>query len=368
MDAVRGWAEVGERIAEARLAAGLSQGDLAAQVNVERTAVVRMEAGERRITALELFRLAEVHGVPLGHLVTRPPEALASRRSALEESAGAASRARYRLDALLEEHARHARWLIDHGFLTPPRPDDRLQRPRTGEIDPGSLAGAAREVIGVVSGPLGTLTDVLEHLGLYLTVVDETAEGASLLLDGHGVAVMSGRLPPGRRRWTAAHELGHHLLRDEYHSDAGVAAGRDEREQLIDQFVDEFLIPAADMRRAWDEGDHNGEHRAFLLRLSAHYRVSWSAVVNKALRLGLITGEQARRQKADTPLRGDFLAVYGSEPVPDLEMGATGPQWRRAALAAWAQGAITAPRAVELLYGAITEDDLPGRNVEECLP
>ncbi|MDT0441946.1 helix-turn-helix domain-containing protein [Streptomyces johnsoniae] len=117
-------AELGERIAEARLAAGLSQGYLAAQVDLERTVVVRIEAGERRITALELFRLAEALGVPLGHLVTRPPEALVSRRSGLaEEDADTASRARYRLDARLEEHARHAQWLTGHGFLIPPHPD-----------------------------------------------------------------------------------------------------------------------------------------------------------------------------------------------------------------------------------------------------
>jgi Zn-dependent peptidase ImmA (M78 family)/transcriptional regulator with XRE-family HTH domain len=368
MGAVQSWAEVGERIAEARVAGGLSQVQLAAKVDLERTALVRIEAGERRITALELFRLAEALGVPLAHLVSRPPEALVSRRSALEENADDVSRARYRLDALLEEHARHAQWLIAHGFLTPPCPDSRVQRAQSGSVDPASLAVAAREVIGCTSGPLGPLADVVERLGLYLTVVDEPAEGASLLLDGYGVAVTSGRLAPGRRRWTAAHELGHHLLQDEYHSDAGVAAGRDEREQLIDQFVEEFLLPEADMRRAWREGDRDGKHRSRMLWVAACYRVSWSAVVNRASRLGLISREEARREKADTPVRGDFLAVYGSEPIPDLEQGATGAEWRRAVLAAWSQGAITAPRVVELLYGAITEKDLPSRSLEECQP
>jgi Zn-dependent peptidase ImmA (M78 family)/transcriptional regulator with XRE-family HTH domain len=368
MDAVQSWAEVGERIAEARLAAGLSQGDLAAQVGLDRTALVRIEAGERRITALELFDLAEALGVPLAHLVSRPPQALVSRRSALEEAPDTASRARYRLDALLEEHARHAQWLIAHRLLTPPRLDSRLQRTRSDGLDPASLAVVAREVIGLPSGPLGPLADVVERLGLYLTVVDETAEGASLLLDGYGVAVMSGQLPPGRRRWTAVHELGHHLLQDEYHSDASVAAGRDEREQMIDQFTEEFLLPAADMRRAWEEGDRDRTFREKMLRVAACYRVSWGAVVNRMSRLDLISREEARREKADTPLRGDFLAVHGSEPVPDLVVGTTGAQWRRAALAAWLQGVITAPRAVELLYGAIGEEDLPSRDMEECLP
>ncbi len=246
--------------------------------------------------------------------------------------------------------------------------DARLRR-SPDVVDPVALAVAARQVAGCPSGPLGALADVLERFGLYLTAVDEAAEGASLLLKGFGVAVISGQVPPGRRRWTAAHELGHHLMQDEYHSDAGVAAGRDEREQLIDRFVEEFLLPEADVRRVWSDGERDGQaSRAIMIALSASYRMSWSAVVNRARRLGLITPEEGRREKADTPVRGDFLATYGSQPTPDLEVGTTGTQWRQAALAAWSRGDVTAPRTVELLYGALTERELPGRALGECLP
>ncbi|MFF8565183.1 helix-turn-helix domain-containing protein [Streptomyces albidoflavus] len=367
MVGVESWSEVGERIAEARVAAGLSQGGLGEMVGVDRTAVVRMEAGDRRVTALELMRLADVLGVPLAHLVSRSPSALVSRRSALEESADAASRARYRLDATLEEHARRARWLVGNGFLHPPEPSPEPPR-ENGTVDPVALAATARSAIGVPGGPLGALADCLEELGLYLTVVDEPAEGASLLCEGYGVAVISGQAAPGRRRWTAAHELGHHLMQDEYHSDAGVAAGRDAREQLIDAFVEEFLLPTADVRQAWSPVSEGQDPRKTLIELSGTYRVSWSATVNRARKLRLIDPQEARRQKADTPVRGDFLAVLGCQPVPDLEEGTTGRQWRQAVLAAWEAGAVTAPRAVDLLNGALTEDELPSRDLGECLP
>ncbi|MEE1942426.1 XRE family transcriptional regulator [Streptomyces sp. TRM 70361] len=368
METAQSWNEIGERVAEAREAAGLSQGELAKRMRVDRTAVVRMEAGERRITALELFRLAEILKVSPAHLVSRPPAALVSRRTALEPNADASSRERYRLDARLEEHARNAQWLVEHGFLVPPEPDPRVAR-GAGKVDPLQLARAARSAAGVPSGPLGALADVLERLGLYLTVVDEAAEGASLLLDGYGVAVISGRFPPGRLRWTAAHELGHHLLQDEYHSDAGVAANRDEREQCINRFTGEFLLPEADLRHAWDTGTSDDEApRSTLIRVAASYRLSWSAIVARARQLNLVDGTTARRLKADTPVKGDFLALCGNEPEPDLAEGTTGAQWRRAALSAWSGGAITASRAVGLLYGAITEEDLPGRGQEDCLP
>jgi transcriptional regulator with XRE-family HTH domain len=367
MEAVQEWSEVGERITEARLAAGLSQGELAAQIKLDRTAVVRIEAGDRRITALELTRLAQALGVTLTHLVSRPPAALVSRRTALEESADEASKARSRLDAKLEEHARSAAWLVDHGFLVPPEPDPILRRTTAG-VDPLALAAAAREALGMSSGPLGPLVDVLEEFALYLTVVDEAAEGASLLCDGYGVAVISSRLDPGRRRWTAAHELGHHLLQDEYHSDAGVAAGRDEREQRIDRFAGEFLLPAEDVEAAWAKAGNTKPPRSVMLDLAGTYRLSWSAVVGTASRLGLIDTAEARRQRADRPQLGEFFAAQGHGPVPDLEEGATGVRWRRAALSAWSQGSIAAARAVELMYNAIGEDDLPTRTLEDPSP
>lgn len=367
MDALQSWAEVGERIAEARLAAGMSQGELASQVQLDRTAVVRIEAGDRRISALELSRLAEALAVPMAHLLSRPPAALVSRRAALDEVSGDTSRARYRLDARLEEHARYAHWLIEHGFLVPPSLDPAVQR-TAKEVDPAALAIAARKAVGVPSGPLGPLADVLEQLCLFLTVVGESAEGASLLLEGYGVAVISGTAFPGRRRWSAAHELGHHLLQDEYHSDAGIAAGRDEREQQIDRFAGEFLLPSDDVHRAWHSAGEARSHRSIMIDLSASYRLSWSAVVNRARNLELIDSAEARRQKADVPGRGDFLAVRGAEPVPDLDLGTTGKQWRKAVLSAWEKGAITAPRTIELLYGAVTEEELPSRSLEECLP
>ncbi|MFG2656070.1 helix-turn-helix domain-containing protein [Streptomyces sp. NPDC048425] len=368
MEAVESWGEIGERIAEARLAAGMSQGDLASKVALDRTAMVRIEAGDRRVSALELSRLAQSLGVPVAHFLSRPPAALVSRRAALEDGSDEATRASYRLDALLEQHARNARWLITEGFLTPP-PHTALSQRSEGPVDPGSLASEARKALGKPTGPLGSMADVAEELGLFLTVVDEAAEGASLLQEGYGVAVISGEAQPGRRRWTAAHELGHHLLQDEYHSDAGVAASRDERERQIDRFAECLLMPAQDVQAAWPAAKNDPDAvRLTMLSLAANYRVSWSAVVNRVRRLDLIDGDEARRQKANSPTRGDFLAAIGAQPVPDLEPGATGRMWRKAVLGAWEKGAITAPRTVELLYGAITAADLPTRSLEEPLP
>ncbi|KJK57460.1 helix-turn-helix domain-containing protein [Saccharothrix sp. ST-888] len=364
METAESWDEIGERVAEARQAAGVSQGELAMRLGLDRTALVRIESGERKISAMELFRLAEALGVPAAHFIMRPPTPLVSRRHGLDEDSDDATRTRFRFDALLEAHARDAQWLIEQGFLVPPRSPVRQE----GPVDPTALAQRARSTIGKISGPLGGLARVAEQFGLYLLSVDAEGEGASLLLDGFGVAVVGGRAAPGRRRWTGAHELGHHLLQDEYHSDLSVAAGRDEREDLIDHFADELLMPDTDLRQAWTQRAQETVPRSFFIEIAARYRISWGVVVRKAVRLGLVSGTEARQLRASTPTRGDLLAVYGGEPAEDLTVGTTGPQWRKAVLDAWDKGAVTGSRAVELLHGAIGIDELPLRALEEPAP
>jgi hypothetical protein len=323
---------------------------------------VRIESGDRKITALELMRLAELLDVPLAHFVTRPPTSVVSHRTRLDEDADSASRERYKVDVLLEAHARNAEWLVGDGFLAPP--DDLPDPAIHDEDDAVRLARQARELLGVPSGPIGPLATAAERFGLYLVVVDRDVDGASMLLDRFGVAVI-GESDPGRRRWTGAHELGHHLPQDAYHTDVGVAASRDERERIIDRFAAEFLLPEADLRDTWNAEAGRLEPRARRIRIAALYRVSWSAVVGVARRAGL---GQARSLRVEIPVRGEFLAVCGSEPLPDLAVGTTGAEWRKAVLAAWTEGAVTGPRAVELLYGAIGVGDLPSRTLPDELP
>jgi transcriptional regulator with XRE-family HTH domain len=62
--------ELGRRIAEARSDCGMTQADLAASVGLERTALVRVEAGERKVSAAELVALAEVMDRPIDWFFT----------------------------------------------------------------------------------------------------------------------------------------------------------------------------------------------------------------------------------------------------------------------------------------------------------
>lgn len=208
---------------------------------------------------------------------------------------------------------------------------------------------------------------VWSRSGLQVVVVEGVEAGASLLLDpGAGVAVVGGDSPPGRRRFTAAHELGHFILQDEYTTDIGVAAGWDEREQRIDIFAGELLLPRDGLVAVWERFSEHPPRRR-LIHAAGSYRVSWSTAVRAAGEAGLVDGDALGQLQSRAPQRGEFLEVLGREPPEDLMPGETSPQWRQAAFAAWRSGAITASRAVELLHGAIMESELPDRE-EPDLP
>jgi Zn-dependent peptidase ImmA (M78 family)/transcriptional regulator with XRE-family HTH domain len=351
------WTDVGERVREAREALGLTQGQLAEAVGLDRTALVRVESGQRQLNAMELFRLSDALHVPLAHLVSQPPQPMVSRRRAVLDEPNIADRNRFRLDVELETQVRDTQWLVTNGLLDPP------VLPRAAGSDAATLAYYARGILGQPTGPLGPMADVAERLGLYLTVVDVDVDGASVIVDNYGVAVTGAARDPGRRRWTAAHEIGHHLLQDEYTAEVGgVSASRDEREQLVDAFAGELLLPQQDLASLLARASQD-EVRSRLVAVAADYRLSWSAVVARVRQSGLIPDHISQRLRANAPVRGDFLAVVGREPQPDLETGDRGPRWRQAVLRAHRERLITAARVVELLGGGLTVDDLPEQDL-----
>jgi transcriptional regulator with XRE-family HTH domain len=363
------WTQVGSRIRAARTLCRRSQDDIAAQLGVDRTAVMRMEAGSRKVSALELSRLAELFEVPLSYFLTTPPAAVVSRRGPAPDDPDAAARAVWRLDIDLDAHSRDATWLAQEGLLPTPAVPDWPREDMSDLQSARVFAQRVRSSMSAVSGPLGPLADVCAHWGLYVLAVDRDADGASMQLDdapGFGAAVIGSQLDPGRRRFTAAHELGHHLLKDPYSSDVGVSASRDERERLINGFAQELLLPGADLRAALAEVDET-ERWATMVRLAADYQVSWSMIVRAAQSYRLISSSESSALAARRPVHGDFLAVLGRAPAPDLALGTTASSWKQAVLTAYRRALITAPRALELLHGAADSvDELPAREVADA--
>lgn len=78
---------VAERLREARKLAGLSQSQVAQMLGLHRPAVSEMEAGNRRVSADELARLAEIYDVNMTWLVGKGPEKIDAADPRLELAA-----------------------------------------------------------------------------------------------------------------------------------------------------------------------------------------------------------------------------------------------------------------------------------------
>lgn len=76
-----------ERLKEARKLAGLSQGQVAKILGLHRPSVSEMEAGNRRVSATELARLAEIYDVSVAWLLGEAPYTLEAQDPRLELAA-----------------------------------------------------------------------------------------------------------------------------------------------------------------------------------------------------------------------------------------------------------------------------------------
>lgn len=344
------WGEVGDRIRASRLAVGLSQAQLAEKVGLQRSMITKIEAGDREVDALELYRLADALSVSLAHLVSRPPAAIVSHRAALSEAPDQTGRLQQQLDIALEQHARAVAGLVEVGSLVPPSAPFRANAATPDEAR--EAARSCRQHLGLGNDALPPLADTAEGLGLYLVAVPLSVDGASLSEGSWGAAVVGALSEPGRRRMTAAHELGHHVLGDEYSSDVGIAASRQDRESVVDAFAAEFLLPQdAVTGRLRSSGDV----AAVLTAIAAEYRASWTVVVRTALRSG-VPGLDARALEASAPTHADFVRVVGTPPTGDLQPGSTGSAYRRAVMDSLDRQLITPARAGELLHGLLDSD------------
>lgn len=68
------WRELGERLRRSREFLGLSQGEVAEALSIPRPSVTHIEAGRRKVSTLELRRLARLYGQSYEYFLGDAPE------------------------------------------------------------------------------------------------------------------------------------------------------------------------------------------------------------------------------------------------------------------------------------------------------
>src|SRR4051812_14673316 len=166
------WADIGERVRQVRLASGLSQTELARRVGLDRTMIAKIEAGSRRIDALELTELSSALQVPMKLLLHPPPPVLSRRAdppTLTEDSDSDVSRQSKRLELALVAWLGDVRQLVELGFLRP-NPVLSYPSPVGTPADARQAAKWVRHRSSLELEPIQSLVEVCEQAGQYVLV------------------------------------------------------------------------------------------------------------------------------------------------------------------------------------------------------
>ncbi|HEY5852819.1 MAG TPA: XRE family transcriptional regulator [Aldersonia sp.] len=350
--------EIGQRVAEYRQRAGYTQQELADEAEIERTALAKMEKGQRRVGALELAALARVLNARMDWFVQPAPESVVAYRSALAPDAPTSA-----IDHLVESLARNVDFVAEYRpkRFTALAGQERALRSRN---EAEHLAGDVRGWTGIdPDEPITGFAEVAAGLGAMtfcLELGPDAPEGASAQASSGGIAVVNGTLKVGRRRLVAAHELGHLITRDGYRIDWRVdSPDADIAESRLDQFARALLLPqraVLDMFRV----KRGGGMREAAIRTASEYQVDMATLARRLLDLGAVSVQEATDIRAIRTTQSDIVE-FDLVVRDDLHPPSAPRPYQKAVLDMYRADTITASRAVGLLVGTLAESDLPDR-------
>jgi hypothetical protein len=100
------------------------------------------------------------------------------------------------------------------------------------------------------------------------------------------------------------------------------------------------------------------------IAVAGRFKVSWTAACNQLRNLNLIDSSERERLVNTEITKGELLEV-GERWVDELEPPSVPSGYARAVLGAYRSKRLTPARTVELLQGAVGEEELPAIQVDE---
>src|SRR3990172_8124728 len=277
---------IGERINQARKAAGLSLRALAEKAGISAMAISKYETGKSTPSSGVLLSLSKALEVPVEYFLRTAKIKLHEPEYRKHRKLPRKLQTRIEGD-VLEQVARFFE-LMD---LLPSGPISRFRIPE-GLPDRvhtyADIEGAAEAVRGawdLGSNPIPDLTDTLEERGIIVlqtAALHENAfDGLAATVNDVLVIVVGMGWPGDRQRFTLAHELGHLILKDRL-------APELDKERAANRFAGAFLVPRREVlkelgeRRTWLEP---GE----LCALKKTYGLSMGGWLHRAQDLGVLS-------------------------------------------------------------------------------
>lgn len=337
---------IGERIKQARKAAGLSLRALADRAGVTAMAISKYEGGKSTPSSRVLLDLSKALGVRTEYFF-RPvkielQEMKHRKHSRLPKKA---------LDQIEGDVKEQLERFIELEELLPNGPVESFKLPENLSAPIVSLdevETVARELrtswrLGV--DPIPVLTDMLEERGIKIfqsQAINDRFDGMAATVDGIPVIVVGRGWPGDRQRFTLAHELGHLVLQ-------GRLAPEVEEEAAANRFAGAFLAPADEVRKELGEKRVWLEPRELEV-LKKTYGLSMQGWMHRAKDLGILPDVHYVEMRKFFSSRGWNKTEPGEQYAPER------PQlFDQLVYRALAQDLISESKAAELLRMTLTE-------------
>ncbi len=325
--------QLGERLADARKRAKLTQAQVAERLSVARTTLVAIEKGERRPSNSELLTLSEILFVSVNELLREAyVRAEVSPRFRMFGAEKGSSEIGDAVERLRNLGGRYVALERIHELRRMRAPLEALQ---TYRVDPGAPDGVDAQLLGedaarTVRGMLGLGDEPVANLhtrleseaGFRIFCLEQLPPKLSAFLiwsDELGACVgVNAAHPPERQRWSLAHELGH-FLRDREEGDVldTGASMKAPTEVFPESFTREFLMPSAGVQKRFTEHCRSGKFTPVdLAGLARGFEVSFQAMALRLEELRLLprgTYEKIRQNKlSPRELAKTHIASLGS--------------------------------------------------------
>ena len=340
---------IGQRLKLARFSSGLSLRDLEEKIGnrVTAQAIGKYERNESMPGSGVLIALADALGVSVDYLVGDQEmilEAVEFRKKTItskrEESQVKAKTLHLLERYLMVEELLHLRSVEWHSPREAPYPVIR----DFSEAD--MAARSLRDHWGLGNDPIPNLVELLEEQGIKILAVDLTnIDGLTARVrrtqkSDVPVIVVNRKEWGERQRFTLAHELGHMVM-----------TAKVDEEKAAHRFAGAFLMPAEAL---WAK---IGKHRTSigwneLFELKQIFGASVQAVTYRCKDLGIFNVSLFRRLFDEFTRRGWRAPPYKE---PYAKEGEKPKRFERLTFRALAEGAVSEPKAAELLGLSVHE-------------
>ena len=296
--------QIGDVILTSRRALGMTQGDLAEQLDITQAALSRYENDLREPDEAMLERMGKALDVSTAFLTHsfRLQGAIAADAHMRRQRTTKASDWKL-AEAKLNLYRMRAAFLLERVPMTP---ENHVVTFDPDDTSPTDSARLVRAQWKMPIGPVRNLVRWVESAGVIIVEQDfgtHRIDGLSQWASDYPVIMINGNLPTDRKRLTLAHELGHLVLHSTF-IDADIEAQANE-------FAAEFLMPSHII-----EPELRNLAPARLLAMKQVWGVSMQAIYERAYRLGKVTSADRQRFYRGLNSRGWKKTEPGSDRIP----------------------------------------------------